>query len=73
MNILEKYSLKPVAEHLASLIGKPVEYAEDCIGDAAAAKIDKLRDGDVLLLENLRFHKEEEQNDDAFAKASGFA
>ena len=65
---VEKYSLKPVAEHLASLIGKPVEYAEDCIGDAAAAKINKLQDGDVLLLENLRFHKEEEKNDEAFAK-----
>lgn len=65
---VEKYSLKPVAEHLASLIGKPVEYAEDCIGDAAAAKINKLQDGDVLLLENLRFHKEEEKNDEAFAR-----
>lgn len=65
---VEKYSLKPVAEHLASLIGKPVEYAEDCIGDAVAAKINKLRDGDMLLLENLRFHKEEEKNDEAFAR-----
>ena len=65
---VEKYSLKPVAEHLASLIGKPVEYAEDCIGDAVAAKINKLQDGDVLLLENLRFHKEEEKNEEAFAK-----
>lgn len=65
---VEKYSLKPVAEHLASLIGKPVEYAKDCIGDAAAAKINKLQDGDVLLLENLRFHKEEEKNDEAFAR-----
>jgi phosphoglycerate kinase len=65
---VEKYSLKPVAEHLASLIGKPVEYAEDCIGDAAAAKINKLQNGDVLLLENLRFHNEEEKNEEAFAK-----
>jgi phosphoglycerate kinase len=65
---VEKYSLRPVAEHLASLIGKPVEYAEDCIGDAALAKINKLKDGDVLLLENLRFHKEEEKNDEAFAR-----
>lgn len=65
---VEKYSLKPVAEHLAGLIGKPVEYAEDCIGEAAAAKINKLQDGDVLLLENLRFHKEEEKNDEAFAR-----
>lgn len=65
---VEKYSLKPVAEHLASLIGKPVEYAEDCIGDAVAAKVNKLQDGDVLLLENLRFHKEEEKNDEGFAR-----
>ena len=64
----EKYSLKPVAEHLASLIGKPVEYAEDCIGDSVAAKVNKLQNGDVLLLENLRFHKEEEKNDEGFAR-----
>lgn len=68
---VEKYSLKPVAEHLSSLMGKPVEYAEDCIGEAAAAKTNKLQDGDVLLLENLRFHKEEEKNDDEFAKELG--
>jgi len=68
---VEKYSLRPVAEHLASLIGKPVEYAEDCIGDAALAKINKLQDGDVLLLENLRFHKEEEKNDESFARQLG--
>ena len=68
---VEKYSLRPVAEHLASLIGKPVEYAEDCIGDAALAKINKLQDGEVLLLENLRFHKEEEKNDESFARQLG--
>ncbi len=65
---VEKYSLKPVAEHLASLIGKPVAFAEDCIGEAARTKAESLQDGDVLLLENLRFHKEEEKNDDGFAK-----
>lgn len=65
---VEKYSLKPVAEHLASLIGKPVGFAADCIGEAARIKVDALQDGGVLLLENLRFHKEEEANDDAFAK-----
>jgi phosphoglycerate kinase len=65
---VEKYSLKPVAEHLASLLGKPVAFADDCSGEAARAKTDALHDGDVLLLENLRFHKEEEKNDDAFAK-----
>jgi phosphoglycerate kinase len=65
---VEKYSLKPVAEHLASLLGKPVAFAEDCIGEAARTKVDALQDGEVLLLENLRFHKEEEANDDRFAE-----
>lgn len=65
---VEKYSLKPVAEHLAGLLGKPVEFADDCIGEAAQSKVGKLQAGDVLLLENLRFHKEEEKNDDAFSQ-----
>src|SRR5438874_2216710 len=65
---VEKYSLRPVAEHLSKLIEKPVAFAEDCIGETAKAKVDALRDGDVLLLENLRFHSEEEKNDDAFAE-----
>jgi len=65
---VEKYSLKPVAEHLASLLGKSVAFADDCIGDEAKEKVKALTDGNVLLLENLRFHKEEEKNDDAFAK-----
>jgi phosphoglycerate kinase len=65
---VEKYSLKPVAEHLASLLGKSVAFADDCIGDEAKEKVKALKDEDVLLLENLRFHKEEEKNDDAFAK-----
>src|SRR5256886_10361877 len=65
---VEKYSLRPVAEHLSKLIEKPVAFAEDCIREAAEAKVDALRDGDVLLLENLRFHAEEEKNDDAFAE-----
>ncbi len=65
---VEKYSLKPVAEHLASLLGKSVAFADDCIGDEAKEKVKALKDGDILLLENLRFHKEEEKNDDAFAK-----
>src|SRR5207244_12580815 len=63
---VEKYSLRPVAEHLSKLIEKPVGFAEDCIGEAAKAKVDALRDGDVLLLETLRFHAEEEKNDDDF-------
>ncbi|HEY6189783.1 MAG TPA: phosphoglycerate kinase [Pyrinomonadaceae bacterium] len=65
---VEKYSLRPVAEHLSRLLGKPVAFAEDCIGDEAKAKVDALKDGDVLLLENLRFHPEEEKNDDGFAR-----
>jgi phosphoglycerate kinase len=56
-------SLRPIADRLAELLGRPVVFAPDCIGDAArAAK------GDIVLLENLRFHREEEQNDAAFAK-----
>ena len=65
---VEKYSLRPVAEHLSSLLGLPVAFAADCIGDAARAKVEELKDGDALLLENLRFHAEEEQNDENFAR-----
>jgi phosphoglycerate kinase len=64
----EKYSLRPVAAHLSKLLGREVAFAEDCVGETARAKVDSLGDGDVLLLENLRFHAEEEKNDDAFAK-----
>jgi phosphoglycerate kinase len=64
---VEKYSLAPVAEHLSSLLGKPVAFAADCIGPEAQTKVEAMKDGDVLLLENLRFHKEEEKNDDEFA------
>jgi phosphoglycerate kinase len=65
---VEKYSLRPVAEHLAQLLGKPVAFAADCIGAAVRAQVEKLQDGDVLLLENLRFHPEEEKNDEGFAR-----
>ena len=65
---VEKYSLRPVAEHLASLLGRPVAFADDCVGEAAESKVSSLSNGDVLLLENLRFHSEEEKNDDNFAK-----
>jgi phosphoglycerate kinase len=65
---VEKYSLRPVAAHLSKALGREVAFAEDCKGDAARAKVDALEDGDVLLLENLRFHAEEEKNDEAFAK-----
>jgi phosphoglycerate kinase len=65
---VEKYSLKPVAEHLSSLLSKPVIFANDCVGEEAESKARNLSPGEVLLLENLRFHPEEEKNDDDFAK-----
>jgi len=63
-----EFTLKPVAEHLATLLGTPVQFAEDCIGPAAQAAIDKAGPGGVVLLENLRFHAEEEKNDAGFAQ-----
>jgi phosphoglycerate kinase len=87
---VEKYSLRPVAQHLSEILkdfehsadikGRNgpntlsadvtdiVNFAPDCVGEAAKAMAEGLKDGDVLLLENLRFHKEEEANDDGFAK-----
>jgi len=65
---VEKYSLRPVADYLSELLGKPVAFADDCVGAAARGAVEGLKDGEVLLLENLRFHKEEEKNDDAFAR-----
>jgi phosphoglycerate kinase len=62
-------SLMPVAERLAELIGRPVILPEDCIGDAVKKLAHEIREGDVLLLENLRFHDEEEGNDAAFAQS----
>ena len=64
-----EYSLKPVAARFSRLLGRPVEFAEDCIGDPARAAIERAGSGGVVLLENLRFHPEEEKNDPAFAKA----
>jgi phosphoglycerate kinase len=64
-----KYSLRPVATHLAGLLGRDVPLAPDCIGPEAERMAAALRDGDVLLLENLRFHAEEEKNDPGFAAA----
>ena len=63
-----KYSLKPVAKKLEELLGKPVAFASDCVGAEAEAKSKTLKDGDVLVLENVRFHPEEEKNDEAFSK-----
>ena len=64
---VDKYSLRPVAEHLSELL-KPVAFADDCVGEAAQSRVRELKDGDVLLLENLRFHAEEEKNDDGFSQ-----
>jgi phosphoglycerate kinase len=63
-----KYSLRPVAEHLSGLLGKPVAFAEDCIGPVAEEAAKALKPGDVLLLENTRFHPEEEKNNPEMAK-----
>ena len=65
--VAEDMRLRPVAERLASLLGLSVGYATDCVGPEAVNAVAKMRDGDVLLLENLRFHAEEEKNDSAFA------
>ncbi len=64
----EALRLTPVAAALGSLLGRPVAAASDCIGPGAEAAVAQLRPGEVLLLENLRFHPEEEKNDPAFAK-----
>ena len=64
-----KYTLAPVAKRLSELLGKDVVLANDVIGDDAKAKAAALNDGDVMLLENVRFHKEEEKNDPEFSKA----
>src|SRR3954447_1836910 len=61
-----KDSLKPVAAALADVLKKPVAFAEDCVGEIAAKAIAAMNDGDVLCLENTRFHKGEEKNDPAF-------
>jgi phosphoglycerate kinase len=61
-----KDSLKVVAAALAEVIKKPVAFADDCIGDVAAKAVASMKDGDILCLENTRFHKEEEKNDPAF-------
>ncbi len=63
-----KYSLKPVAEKLAELLGMPVAFAADCVGADAEAKSRALSNGSVLLLENVRYHPEEEANDENFSR-----
>ena len=64
----DKYSMKPTAKRLSELLGQEVVMAKDVIGEDAKAKAAALKDGQVLMLENVRFHKEEEKNDPAFAK-----
>ena len=64
-----KYSLAPVTKRLSEILGKEVKLAEDVIGDSAKALVADMKDGDVICLENVRFHKEEEKNDPEFAKA----
>src|SRR5260370_9583018 len=61
-----KDSLKPVADALAQVINKPVAFAADCVGEIAEKAIAAMKDGDILCLENTRFHTEEEKNDPAF-------
>ena len=64
-----KESLKPVAAEVSRVIGKPVAFADDCIGEVAEKAVAAMKDGDVLCLENTRFHKEDEKNDPAFVDA----
>jgi phosphoglycerate kinase len=64
----EAYSLKPVAEYLRTLIDTPVHFANDCIGSKAEEAIAQAQPGEIVLLENVRFHPEEKQNDKAFSK-----
>src|SRR4029077_2538999 len=63
-----KYSLAPVAKTLEELLERPAEFAKDCVGADTEAKSKGLKDGGVLLLENVRFHQEEEKNDETFSK-----
>jgi phosphoglycerate kinase len=64
-----KYSLAPVAERLSQLIGRKVALAQDCVGDEVQKQVKEMEEGEVLLLENLRFHPEEEKNEEGFSKA----
>ena len=66
--VVESMSLRPVAKHLSGLIGRDVQFADDCVGQDAFAASAKLNAGEILLLENLRFHAEEEKNDPEFAR-----
>ena len=67
--VVDELRLAPVAGRLSEILGSPVEMATDCIGPQVEEVVGRLKEGDVLLLENLRFHPEEEKNDPGFAKA----
>lgn len=66
--VVPEMSLKPVAERLSELLNKEVKFASDCVGQETAKLAEELKEGEILLLENLRFHKEEESGDENFAK-----
>lgn len=66
--INEKYKMDPVAKQLSSLLGRPVLKVDDCIGDVPRASVEKMQEGEVILLENVRFYSEEEKNDEKFAR-----
>jgi 3-phosphoglycerate kinase len=63
-----EFSLRPAALRLSELLGRPVAMLDDCVGEAVKEKVQNMRDGEVIMLENLRFHKEETKNDPDFAK-----
>ncbi len=63
-----EFTLKPVADKLENLLKKKIIFLEDCIGEKVERRIDEMKEGDIILLENLRFYREEEENDENFAK-----
>lgn len=65
----QKYSLAPVAKRLSQLLGKTVPLAADCVGEEVYRMVDGMKEGEIILLENLRFHSEEEKNDEAFSRS----
>jgi len=66
--VIPSMSLQPVADHLSHLLNKPVRFVNDCIGETVERAVASLKPGEIILLENLRFHAEEEKNDPEFAK-----
>ena len=66
--VVDEFSLKPVGEYLSGLLDREVPVAPDCVGDEVEKQVSRLKDGDLILLENLRFHAGEEKNDEGFSK-----